>query len=222
MRTTRRLLTVAVVLAVPLWVAGTAVGGDLDAFCEKNPDHAKCQDDPPLTTTTVPSAEGPSGFSCAETAVVYGIEDPLLTTWAPEGFDTIEVTLTPNQKAMCIDLLTATAGAFTIDVTEPGTAGELSVSVRDSNPGDRCDSDTQGIDLRKGQRQLVIDGTIPAATLNACGSEYGEADIDEDGTVVFQTWIPDPTVPDPLVLHIFYAKSGPTTVGLTVTFTPAL
>ena len=119
------------------------------------------------------------------------------------------------------NLLNSVAGTLTIDVTEPGSAGELASSVRDSNPGDLCNSSTQAIDLRRGERQLTIDRTIPAASLNACGTGYGEADIDEGGTVVSRTWDRDPLVPDPLVLHIFYGKSGPTTVDLEVTFEPA-
>jgi hypothetical protein len=220
MRTTRQLLVMAMAVALPLWVAGTALGGDLDGFCEKNPDHVKCQDDPPIPTTTVPSTEHPSGLSCAETAVVLEIDNPLLMAWGPGTPDTIEVTLTPDHKAVCMDLSNTAAGTFTIDVADPGAAGELSASVRDSNPGDLCNSRTQSIDLRKGQRQLVIDRTIPAATLNACGSEYGEADIDDAGQIVYQTLDIDPGVPDPLVFHLFYSKSGPTTVDFTVTFTP--
>jgi DNA-directed RNA polymerase specialized sigma24 family protein len=183
------------------------------------PTHAKCWDGPPATTTG-PSPEGPSGFSCAETAVVFEIADPLLTAWGPDGFDTLDVALTPDHKAMCIDLSNTTAGTVTIDVIEPGAAGELSASVRDSNPGDLCNSSTQAIDLRKGERQLVIDRTIPVATLNACGTEYGEAGIDGSGRVIDQTWDQDPLVPDPLVFHVFYGKSGPTTVLLEVTFEP--
>jgi hypothetical protein len=122
---------------------------------------------------------------------------------------------------MCVDLLNSVSGTFTIDVDDPGTAGELSANVRDSNPGDLCSFGVQAIDIRKGQRQLVINRTIPPATLNACGTEYSEADIDESGRVVDQTWDPNPLVADPLVLFIYYGKSGPTTVELTVTFEPA-
>ena len=68
--------------------------------------------------------------------------------------------------------------------------------------------------------ELAIPGTIPTATLNACGEEYSEATL-EDGEIVFETHAADPDTADPLVLSIYYGKSGPTTVVFDVTFTPA-
>ena len=61
---------------------------------------------------------------------------------------------------------------------------------------------------------------MSAGTLNACGTEYGEADLDDAGEVLFETWEADPAVDDPMVFMLRCGKSGPTTVVLEVTFEP--
>ena len=120
---------------------------------------------------------------------------------------------------MCIDLLNEAAGSFTVAVIDPGSAGGVSASIRDSHPGDFCSGGTPSINPKKGELSLPL-GVMPAATLNACGTEYGEADLDDAGEILSATWDADPAVPDPLVFLLGYGKSGPTTVQLEVTFEP--
>jgi hypothetical protein len=212
----RRLLIVAVALALPLSVAGIAAGGDLEAFCADRPDHPRCQEDP---DPPAPPDFDVAGFSCAEAAVYYGLPDRL-EVWAPDpAGDLLEVTLTPEESAVCIDLMNPVAGSFTVDVIDPGSAGGVSASIRDSHPGDFCSGGTPSINPKKGELSLPL-GVMPAATLNACGLEYGEADLDASGEVAFETWEANPAVADPMVFMLRYGKSGPTTVVLEVTFTP--
>jgi hypothetical protein len=214
MKTMRRLLIVTVALALPLAVAGTAAGGDLEQFCADRPEHPRCQEDP------APPDQSVAGFSCAEAAVYYGLADRL-EVWAPDpAGEVLAVTLTPEEPAVCIDLLNETPGSFTVDVVDPGSAGGVSASIRDSHPGDFCSGGTPSINPKKSESSLPL-GTMPAATLNACGQQYGEADLDAAGEIAFETWEADPAVADPMVFMLRYGKSGPTTVDLTVTFTPA-
>ena len=205
MRTTRRLPIIAVVLALPLALASWAAAAPGAAPAKK-----------PVPTTSVPPVEHPPGMSCAEAAVYYGLEDALMT-WSPQDGEVLPVTLDADTPSVCIDLFNEAPGTFTLAVTNPGSAGVLSASIRDSHPGDFCTAGTPGISLKKGETKLDL-GEIPAATLNACGTEYSEADIDDDGNLVSQTWDQDAAVEDPLAFMIFYGRSGPTTVGLTVTF----
>jgi hypothetical protein len=158
-------------------------------------------------------------MSCAEAGA-----DPRMV-WSPDPAGEVlsGVTLTPEASLMCIDLLNGVPGTLEIVVTDPGRAGSLAASIRDSHPGDWC-TDPPGsfaIGLKKGESQVTIPGIIPAATLNACGEEYSEAEFDGDGNLVSQTWERDPAVADPLVFGISYGKSGPTTVVVDVTFTPS-
>ena len=89
-------LIVAVVLAMPLWVAGTATGG---VDCSKYPagHPLACPEEPPEDPPpSTPPDSGVAGFSCAEAVVYYG-NDIRLDAWEPdpEG-EVLAVTLTPE------------------------------------------------------------------------------------------------------------------------------
>lgn len=116
MRTTKRLLVIAVVLAVPLWIAGSAVGG---VDCE-NP---KFFDNPQCTTTTSSPDEPP-----------LPEEEPACTTVNPRPFERTTVLFdcawTPIDGG-------SSRGTVAVDVVE-GEVAYLVIAVRDSSPGDYC------------------------------------------------------------------------------------
>jgi hypothetical protein len=110
-------LIIAVVLAVPLWVAGVAAGGDLEAFCRDHPDHAKCQEDPSTTTTTTPE---PPLLQPCETVTTLGLTGSL--------FFECDWTLDNDGSP---------TGTVTVTV-EGGDIDRVVAMVRDSDPGDIC------------------------------------------------------------------------------------
>jgi hypothetical protein len=227
MRTTRRLLIIVAVLALPLWIAGSAVGG-VDCTNLKFADNPQCATTTVPDTTTTTAVAKPNyapGLSCDD-AVVFYDADFTTMQWSPsESGETLGVLLT---KATCIDLLTTEAAIFTIDVIDPGAAGQLMVNLRDSHPGDWC-SLTQFLDLKKAQPPLTLTlpaeddesgfDAIPPATVNACGTGISEATLDESGEIASQTFEATSEA-DPLALLITYGRSGPTTVELQVTYQP--
>jgi hypothetical protein len=240
MNTTRRLLIMAVVLALPLWIAGSAVGGDLDAFCAAHPEHSKCPDEPPststvpdtTTTTTSVAVQDAPGLSCEDAAVFYGMDFDTMQ-WSPSAWgevfnpdNTNPPGLTLTNKIVCIDLLTAAEAVLTVEVTDPGSAGQLMVNLRDSHPGDWC-SITQFLDLKKAQPPLILTvpasndesgfEAIPPATINACGTGISEATLDENDEIASQIFEATGEA-DPLALLISYGRSGPTTVKVQVTY----
>jgi hypothetical protein len=235
----------AVVLALPLWIAGNALGG---VDCSKYPDggHPACPppEEPPedpSTTTTVPdttttttavTVQDAPGLSCEDAAVFYGLDFGTMQ-WSPSAWgevfnpdDTNPPGLTLTNKIVCIDLLTAAEAVFTVEVIDPGSAGQLMVNLRDSHPGDWC-SITQFLDLKKAKPPLTLtlpaedDGSgfeaIPPATVNACGTGISEATLDDDGEIASQTFEATGEA-DPLALLISYGRSGPTTVKVQVTY----
>ncbi|MBN2113527.1 MAG: hypothetical protein JW785_05295 [Acidimicrobiia bacterium] len=166
---------------------------------------------PPLPTPP----EHPPGMSCAEAVIYYGATHQVIA-WAPDtDGDRVQVSLTRAEPQVCIDVLNAAAGSFTIQVTDPGAARTLSANLRDSHPGDFCGGcNSTSIDLRTTDT-LTFAG-MAAATVNACGVEYSEGVLDEDGNLVDQTFTQTGEA-DPLALSIWESPTR-ATVQLTVTF----
>lgn len=227
MKTTHRTLIFAVAFALPMWAVTSASGTpEKDCADPKWENHPICQTTTSSTTvTTLPTdpAAHPPGLSCVE------------ADWAPVmEWDLDEwsagtaraVTLTESDPFVCIDVLNSQPAVLTIEVTDPGGARLFTANLRDSHPGDKC-SDTQFLDLKKSPppwtMQLGATGSkydrVPAATVNACGTEYSEADLDAAGNVVFETF-EQTGEPDPTVLSFGYMRSGPTTVHLSITYEP--
>lgn len=164
----RRFIFGLVVVFTLLLVASVASAVP-PGFCDDKPDHPQCQDPPPSsTTTTTTTAQLPlAGTMC----------DP---AEYPEGIngvqsDDFHFTLEGKKPGTCIDVLTATAGPWEVTVIGEG-ARYLGLIPRDSiSPGDSCG----GPLLRSradiyGTHTLGYDGSVPAATINACGTEWAE------------------------------------------------
>lgn len=153
MRILKRIAIVAVVMAIPLATTVTAVG-------------AKGK--------PAPSQGG--GRTCAEN---YGEAEyaAMLATHQVQ-FTSSGFTFVLNGKAdqVCLDVLHGTAGVWEVQVDGNGGTVQLNrilIVPRDSYaPGDSCG----GVDLRQVtlplNQQLPL--VIPAGTVNACGTQYGE------------------------------------------------
>ncbi len=149
--------------------------------------------------------------------------------------DDFEFTLGGRQDGTCIDVLTDVAGPWTVTITGDG-ARYLGVIPRDSiGPGDSCG----GYLVRSGiydhgpGNPLVMgyEGSVPAATINACGTEFGEwvdeTLVDADACVAFD---PDDgynesglcqvndavPIAHPLVLQVFLKGQAGTTTHFVV------
>lgn len=130
-------------------------------------------------------------------------------TFTPTGFT---FTLSGKSDSMCVDVpadLADTAGVWTVTATAGGTVLRLLLVPRDSySPGDSCG----GVDLRPPSFPLVqqLPNEIPAATVNACGVQFGEM---VDGKPVYtQTG-----QPHPLVFNATMSGLAGASVTLTVT-----
>jgi len=72
----------------------------------------------------------------------------------------------PKQRAFDV---TSGFGPWRFDVTVTGTVSTLVLSIRDSSPGDFC----WFLSIKQPQPSFTVDSTaIPAAGLEACGTEY--------------------------------------------------
>lgn len=152
----RRLTFGIAVIAAVLAVASAAVAVPQD-FCDRNPDHAKCQDTPPTTTTTTTTVSpSPLLDACEDTVNATLVEDGLIELTIPGSAQTsFECLWTPSQAAG-----TTTA---TVAVTEIGGAvrGLPTVFVRDDSPGDIC----LGTSV-DGFEWTVEDGPVYSATFD--------------------------------------------------------
>ncbi|MFH1330666.1 MAG: hypothetical protein ABIJ48_08480 [Actinomycetota bacterium] len=135
-----------------------------------------------------PPAQPLAGYTCEEMGVDQASHALAFT---PTGFT---FTLAGKSDAMCVDVpadLAAAAGVWTVTATANGTILRLLLVPRDSySPGDSCG----GVDLRSPAFPLVqpLPYQIPAATVNACGVQFGEW---IDGVpVMAQTGAPHPLV----------------------------
>lgn len=225
MRRTHRTLILALAFALPMWAVASASGApEKDCDDRKWENHPVCQTATSSTTLTTAPTDPPGhppGLSCAEAdwapVLIWDLDE-----WIQGTVRT--VTLTESDAFVCIDLLNSQPVILTIEVTDPGGARLFTANVRDSHPGDKC-SDTHFLDLKKSQppwtMKLGESGSvydrIPAATVNACGTEYSEADLDAAGNVIFETF-EQTGEPDPIAFAFGYMRSGPTTVQLSITY----
>jgi hypothetical protein len=148
---------IAIVIAVPVSAAPP---------CSEKPNHPKCipddsgelpPQDAPLSGTVCDPAEYPDG--------IVGIQT-----------DDFSFTLSGKNDGTCIDVI-SDQGPWEVTITGTG-ARFLGVIPRDSiAPGDSCG----GYQLRGGSdiygsNPLILgyNGEIPAATINACGTDFGE------------------------------------------------
>jgi hypothetical protein len=152
----RRILILAVVLALPLAAAATAVAKKPD--CSVDPAHPSCGEDPsdgvPLGGTVCDPADYPDGIDGVQTG----------------DFDfTLEVE--GDNTYACIDVLAA-AGDWSVTVTGSRARSLLLVGRDSVSPGDACDV----VNLRRDD--IYIDEghplVMPAATINACGVDWSE------------------------------------------------
>lgn len=227
MTRTTRMLTLAAVLTLLLALVATATAAP--AKC--NP---KKQDCPTTTTTVMPGPLG-VGLSCEDYAALNpGTIEPL--TWnagdEESQFASPEEPLpvTSGEVAPCIDLLSTTAGSFTVTVTsvepEPKRNSVLATVVKDSHPGDRCgavvnDPERSALNLNLNPKYETTGtiGGVPAATLNACGTAFAEAEL-QGNEVVNSTTAQDGT-PDPLAIMFLLTGKPGVTANITLHFRPA-
>jgi hypothetical protein len=233
MKTTKRLLIILAVLALPLWIAGSAAGG---VDCGKYPDggHPLCPppDDPtpttePDTTTTTAPSDALFGLTCAEYDLAHGLAEIPLDNRDMTDQYSFDVTVAAG-LGVCIDVYGAAAGTWDLAAEWEGSVRGVFQSLRDSVPGDFC-HDCNGWRVKdlKGLSDLSwtvtpMDATTaePAGSfLNACGSQFKDGSqielVDGDWQVVVN---PDGTYSGttdatgeahPLALVLGYSGSAP-------------
>jgi len=147
----RRILVMLVLVALPL-------AGTVTAAAKKPPKEPR------------PSG----GYTCAESGfdqTSHGL------TFTETGFT---FALEGKEDAMCVDVLHGTADVWRVSVTGRNVSSLLLVPRDSLGPGDSCG----GVLLRKPALPLVQELPdpsdprhelgIPPATVNACGTQYGE------------------------------------------------
>lgn len=206
----KRLWIALSALALVLVIAAPA--GAVKPDCtDPNSTHPTCQDDEP--GDEVPFA----GTMC----------DP---AGYPAGIDGVQAgdftfTLEGKKPGTCIDVLTEIAGPWEVTVTGEG-ARYLGLIPRDSiGPGDSCG----GYLLRNeaniygsSPHILGYDGSVPAATINACGTEWSEwvdiatqgldSDVDCVAIEGDQCLVAEQlAIAHPLILQVFMQSGGGST-----------
>lgn len=222
MKRTTRLLTLAASLALLMAMISTATAGPPDdAFCGRNPNHQRC------TSEVLP----PSGLSCADYLTISPNADLELRTWVDPVFgDSMSVPLLMSGESdICIDVSNSKPGSFVFKVENADGAKKSNVLyalIKDSHPGDHCGTapgepgSALNLDLRDGEVAGEITD-VPAATLNACGTEYSEAKAEwiEDGEwVITQKIGEDEVTPDPLALMLGISGKLGVTADVTITY----
>ncbi len=225
-----RRFTIGFTVVVLVLLFASVAGAVPPDPCEKDLNHPLCTDPPPSTTTTAPPSTTttqpdlpPGGTMC----------DPDEYPKNPDGTFQIEgiqetdftFTLTGKKPGTCIDVLTTIAGGWEVTVTGEG-ARYLGLIPRDSiGPGDSCG----GYLLRNAANIygssphiLGYEGSVPAATINACGAEWAEwvdvalpgldPEVDCVANEGDQCLVADQIgVAHPLVLQVFMQSGGGST-----------
>jgi hypothetical protein len=233
-KTTRILIrAAALTLLLALVATATAAPGKCNP---KKEDCSTTTTVPPTTTTVAPGPR--AGFSCEEYVKLNAsdpnprIGDPL--TWNTEVSDTFVFEPDSNGElksglGTCIDFSSTAGGELTVTIdsvdSRAGRNSILYALVKDSHAGDHCGTAEGGpgsaliLSLKTGATGTI--GDIPAATLNACGTGYAEADIEwngEDGE-----WVVSPTTakdgtPDPLVIMLGISGRPGITANVTLEY----
>jgi hypothetical protein len=223
----------AMVLALVLMIAAIAVAGSpTDVWCGTDgtrSDHPSC-----ATTTTTTVMPGPLGvgLSCEDYAALNpGSVEPL--TWNAGGeesqFASPEEPLpvTSGEVLPCIDFLSTTAGSFTVTVTsvepEAKRNSVLAIVVKDSHPGDHCgavvdDPERSALNLNLRNESSGTIGGVLAATLNACGTRFAEAEL--DGNEVVNSTTAQTDTLDPLAIMFLVTGKPDITANITLHFKP--
>jgi hypothetical protein len=214
MTRTARLLTLAASLTLLLAMISTATAGPPDgAFCDKHENHPRC------TSEVLP----PSGLSCADYEKIAPEDAEEALVWDVSLSESMSVIFPRSDgSSVCIDVSNSEPGRFVFDVENADGAKRNSVLyalIKDSHPGDHCGS-ALNLNLRSGE----FDGTItdvPAAHLNACGTEYSEAEVapntEGEWLVVNPTTEQDGT-PDPLALMLGISGKPGVTADVTIRY----
>jgi hypothetical protein len=138
--------------------------------------------------------------------------------------------LMSGESGICVDISNGVSGKFEVDVENVDGAKKSNVLyalIKDSHPGDHCGTvsgepgSALNLDLGRDEFTGTITG-VPAATLNACGIEYSEAEVveqnnDGEWLVVNPTTEQDGTA-DPLVLMLGITGKPGVTADVTITF----
>lgn len=172
----KRLAFAAFVVFAVLALASVAVAVPPD-FCDRNPEHDKCQGTTTTTTTVPPST---TLVACEETANATLVADGLIElTIQDSGQASFECLWTPKEAAG-----TTTA---TVTITEIGGAvkGAPTVFVRDDSPGDICllESDWGGArDLPySASFELIYGNDLPDGYQAWEGTTYWDLIYDQEG-----------------------------------------
>lgn len=204
-------------LAVALALAMAAPAGAGKPNCD-DPDseHPACQgeepgDELPMGGTMCDPAEYPPGID--------GVQSENFT-----------FTLEGKKPYACIDVMTAIAGPWEVTVTGEG-ARYLGLIPRDSiAPGDSCGGPllrSEANIYTASPHILGYNGSVPAATINACGTEWAEwidsglvsdadcAAVSDDESQCLATGQPTDEdgllIAHPLVLQVFMQSGGGST-----------
>lgn len=157
----------ALVIAFPAGAVKPQCDDTLPGYTPKHPSCNK--DDPadetPIGATVCDPAEYPPG--------IEGVQE----------YD-FDFTLSGKQAGACIDVISK-EGPWKVTIGGHG-ARQLGIIPRDSSgPGDSCGGyllRSKAIIYGSNPLTLGYEGVIPAATINACGTQYGEwVDIGLDG-----------------------------------------
>lgn len=162
----RRIWIMLVVVALGVAIAAPATA---KVDCDLRPDHPACQEEEP-------GDELPMGGTMCDPAEYPKNPDGSFQIEGVQSED-FAFTLEGKKPGTCIDVLTSIAGPWEVTVTGEG-ARYLVLIPRDSiAAGDSCG----GYLLRNAANIygasphiLGYDGTVPAATINACGTEFAE------------------------------------------------
>lgn len=154
----------------------------------------------PLAATVTAAAKKPpkdpspaepiGGYTCAESGYDQSSHG---LVFSDTGFS---LTLTGRSDGMCVDVMTGAAGVWKVTVTGHDVLSLLVVPRDSYSPGDSCG----GVRVRSPELPLLQDLPdpsdprhalgIPASTVNACGTTFGEW---RDGMLVMdQTAEPHP------------------------------
>lgn len=206
-----------------IWITLLSVALALAVAAPAGADKPNCDPDDPNYTPGHPTCQDDSGDELPFGGTMCNPAE------YPEGIDGIQekdfhFTLEGKKPGTCIDVLTDIAGTWEVTVTGEG-ARYLGIVPRDSiAPGDSCGGWLQrsAANIYKTHTLSAYGGPMPAATINACGTEWTEwVDIDLPGLVPEvdcvavdgdQCLVADALdIPHPLALHVFMQSGGGST-----------
>jgi hypothetical protein len=183
------MLILAAVLTLLLALVATAIAAPPECK-RKDPGYPNCSALPP-PTTVAPGSRG-AGYSCAEYVDLNPGSLDLRTPWDTSALDQLTLTGLKSGKAACIDMSSSAGGSLEVTVNSDDSGGNknsrLVVLVKDSHAGDHCGK-AEGehesalfLELTLGLYGTIKD--IPAATTDACGTDFSEVGQDTEPLVI--------------------------------------